>query len=254
MLLEKTCEHCGKLYKTDSRRQRFCGYVCSAKSREAKKPKASYLLLCGWCKEQFTSREKNRKYCCKSCVAKHARSLRPNRPWSEETKKKISEGLKRAFAAQPELARISSERMKTKNPMRLASVRQKVSKIFKEKGVQPKVKGGNGRPLPVPQQMLLDALGWVPEFPISLGERRPGYPTCYKADLGNPELKIAIEVDGPSHHSPRARATDQKKDSKLALLGWVVLRFSNTDVLSNLSGVLETINQEVKARLSMIFK
>ncbi len=29
--------------------------------------------------------------------------------------------------------------------------------------------------------------------------RGSGYPTCYKLDIGHQELRIGIEMDGPSH-------------------------------------------------------
>jgi very-short-patch-repair endonuclease len=79
---------------------------------------------------------------------------------------------------------------------------------------------------------MKDALAgnWIPEFSISLGKRQPGFPTCYKVDLGNPGLKIAIEVDGNTHHS--RKTVDEKKDKKLVSLGWIVLRFWNKDILN----------------------
>ena len=79
---------------------------------------------------------------------------------------------------------------------------------------------------------MLDALGagWRAEFPLSLGPRTPGYPTHYKIDLALPERKIAVEVDGFSHGSRRDQ--DEKKEAKLRSLGWIVLRFSNRDILT----------------------
>jgi hypothetical protein len=82
-----------------------------------------------------------------------------------------------------------------------------------------------------PQRALLGVLGsgWTPEFAISLGPRTLGYPTHYKLDLANAELRVGIEVDGFSHNS--RRDLDQKKDAKLASLKWTVLRFSNQEIL-----------------------
>jgi very-short-patch-repair endonuclease len=92
----------------------------------------------------------------------------------------------------------------------------------------------------VPQRVLLAALGrgWVPEFAYSLGRRTPGYPSHYKIDIAEPNLKIAIEVDGFSHHS--RRLLDQKKDEKLRSLGWGVLRFWNRDILTWNAGAPQT--------------
>jgi hypothetical protein len=93
-----------------------------------------------------------------------------------------------------------------------------------------KIRGGNGRPLTVSQQQLLTRLGptWKAEYAISLGSRTPGYPTNYKVDIALVERKFAIEVDGSGHGSPIARAQDDKKDSKLKELGWIIWRISNT--------------------------
>jgi len=37
------------------------------------------------------------------------------------------------------------------------------------------------------------------------------YPTCYKVDVGNVHLKIAIEVDGPSHCALEKTGAGQKE-------------------------------------------
>jgi hypothetical protein len=100
----------------------------------------------------------------------------------------------------------------------------------------PPVRGGNGRGPSVPQAMLADALGWRMEFVVLTNEPRgSGYPSHYKIDIANPFAKIAIEVDGNSHSSLARRAQDEKKDSFLVSRGWLVLRFSNREVMENLS-------------------
>jgi very-short-patch-repair endonuclease len=67
-------------------------------------------------------------------------------------------------------------------------------------------------------------------FSVSLGRLTHGYPSHYKIDIAEPKQKIAIEVDGNSHHS--RKALDTKKDAKLRSLGWIVLRFWNRDILT----------------------
>jgi len=124
------------------------------------------------------------------------------------------------------------ERVRALNPMESLETRRKVSSILKAMKHEPSERGGNGHGLTVPQKILMDALGenWIAEYALSLGKKTPGYPTCYKVDLANPGLKVAIEVDGASHHSRKAQ--DEKKDQKLASLGWKVLRFWNKEILS----------------------
>ena len=98
----------------------------------------------------------------------------------------------------------------------------------------PPVIGGNGRPLPAPQRILAEILGWPTEHAVPTGTwRGSGYPTAYKVDIANPEEMIAVEVDGSSRNSPSGRARDAKKDAFLAGRGWTVLRFSNREVLAD---------------------
>src|SRR6516165_4944651 len=78
-------------------------------------------------------------------------------------------------------------------------------------------RGGNGK-LTHPQILLQQALGkgWQTEYAISLGCHQVGYPSCYKVDIGNKALKIAIEVDGGGHSRPLSLNRDLKKSAKLA--------------------------------------
>jgi hypothetical protein len=124
------------------------------------------------------------------------------------------------------------ERITNLNPMSNPETRAKVSSILRAMKHKPSVRGGNGTGLTVPQKILLDALGteWIAEYALSLGRRTAGYPTAYKLDLANLELKINIEVDGGSHYGRKDK--DKKRDAKLASLGWTVLRFWNKDILS----------------------
>jgi hypothetical protein len=92
---------------------------------------------------------------------------------------------------------------------------------------------GNGR-----QNMMVNRLTtvlgpqWKLECVIELGPRQPGYPTCYKVDLGWPEKKLAIEVDGPGHSAFNQRIKDIKKDARLTELGWSVLRIRHSMIRS----------------------
>jgi len=90
--------------------------------------------------------------------------------------------------------------------------------------------------------MLAARLGWPTEVPVRTGMRRgSGHPGCYKVDIGNTSMKIAIEVDGGSHATVLNRARDIKRDEFLRGLGWTVLRFKNKEVLNSIEGVLSTI-------------
>jgi hypothetical protein len=95
-------------------------------------------------------------------------------------------------------------------------------------------RGGNGKLLPLAQLAMLHALGggWVAEHPIPTKQgRHSGYPTCYKVDIANPDLMIAIEIDGSSHRLLSRKKLDQKKGDLLSQLGWQVFRVSNEKAL-----------------------
>ena len=113
----------------------------------------------------------------------------------------------------------------------------------------PALTGGNGE-LTIPQEQLLRLLGaeFTPECSVSLGQRKPGYPTCYKVGLGCRRLKLAVELDGNSHRSKQRQILDSKKDAMLRSLGWTVLRFWNTEVLNNPSGILRQIQETMSRR------
>ena len=139
----------------------------------------------------------------------------------------------------------SSIRMRERNPMHTPGVKERVAASRRATGDwAPSVRGGNGRGPTEPQKKLLDALGagWGVELaiPTSL-PRGSGYPTAYKVDLALPSAKMAVEVDGHTHNSPRQRALDRKKDECLRGLGWRVWRFSNRAAMDDTEGCVRTV-------------
>ena len=120
------------------------------------------------------------------------------------------------------------------NPMKKEQTRKNLSKKLKSIGWKPPVRYGNGYLSPI-QEKWLDVLkkdGWVAECAIKTNHNQwdgSGYPTCYKVDLGNAQLKLAIELDGFSHNALARKALDRKKDAFLQSIGWKVLRLKNKD-------------------------
>ncbi len=55
--------------------------------------------------------------------------------------------------------------------------------------------------------------------------------------------RLVIEIDGGQHNFDVHRARDAKRDGNLERGGLRVLRFWNSDVDRNLSGVLESIDR-----------
>jgi very-short-patch-repair endonuclease len=65
------------------------------------------------------------------------------------------------------------------------------------------------------------------------------------ADFACYDLRIVIEVDGGQHAESRS---DQRRDEWFARNDFLVLRFWNNDVLSNLDGVLTSLLDALEKR------
>src|SRR5262249_29208738 len=63
----------------------------------------------------------------------------------------------------------------------------------------------------------------------------------YLPDFFWPQLHLAIELDGGQHSLAGGTSSDRRRDAWLAARGVTVLRFWNSDVVGNMSGVLEQI-------------
>lgn len=171
-------------------------------------------------------KEGRRVYCSKECSSTYRSRI------SSETMAKTN----RKYA---------SERMTLRNPMRRPEIREKVSAALRAVNHGPPVRGGNGKPATEAEIKLVEILG-----PIGFREqcvvptripRGSGYPTSYKIDCGNEMIKFGVEADGYSHRSLSRQAQDQKKDAFLESIGWKVLRFTNEEILSNPTGVFNTV-------------
>ena len=68
----------------------------------------------------------------------------------------------------------------------------------------------------------------------------------YIVDFYCKRAKLIVELDGSQHYDPAGQAYDQQRTDYLNSLGYTVLRFSNTDVKNNLSGVCAVIDRTVK--------
>jgi hypothetical protein len=136
----------------------------------------------------------------------------------------------------------ASERMTRKNPMKNPIAKEKMISAARVRGwPETSQRGGNGKSIPLPQQLLACALGWPTEVVIKTNARKLGFPPCYKVDIANETLKIAIEIDGKSHAMLVKQGQDQKKTSFLESLGWIVLRFSNAQIKTSLAQCVQTV-------------
>lgn len=143
--------------------------------------------------------------------------------------------------------KFASERMKLNNPMRKPEIRNKVSAKLREIGHSPKVRGGNGQDATDAEKilyLLFSDLGFVNQCAVPTKmPRNSGYPTCYKIDCGNAELKVGIEADGRSHESVLRKTLDRKKDDFLIGLGWKIFRFQNEKITEEPDSVFEEVTQ-----------
>ena len=63
----------------------------------------------------------------------------------------------------------------------------------------------------------------------------------YIVDFYCAKASLVIEVDGGQHYTDGGRIADAGRDRYLQSCGLQVLRFSNSDVLRNIAGVVENI-------------
>lgn len=140
-------------------------------------------------------------------------------------------------------------RFRKTNGMHRPEVRALVSTKLRAMGWKPILRMGNGTGPTIQQQALAAALGWEMELVIRTHKKQgSGYPSCYKADVGNSDLKVAIDVDGNSHMLISRKGQDQKKDELLRSLGWSVVRFSNRLVDRNLNACVQEVLSMISQR------
>lgn len=71
----------------------------------------------------------------------------------------------------------------------------------------------------------------------------------YIVDFYCPQLKLIIEVDGESHFSEDAQAYDKIRDKFMLELGLTTIRINNHDVMTNIEGIYQHIQQCVQQLL-----
>jgi very-short-patch-repair endonuclease len=70
----------------------------------------------------------------------------------------------------------------------------------------------------------------------------------YVVDFVCHAARIVVELDGESHDFDTRQNHDAIRDAWLASRGYIVLRFTNEQVLSGLEGVLSVIRETANAR------
>jgi very-short-patch-repair endonuclease len=59
------------------------------------------------------------------------------------------------------------------------------------------------------------------------------------------EVDLIIEIDGATHSTPQEISYDRYRQSKLEALGYVVIRFTNAEVIQTQDVVVERIKEKV---------
>ena len=81
-----------------------------------------------------------------------------------------------------------------------------------------------------------------------IGFRRQVPIKNYIADFACHTAKLVVEFDDGQHFSDQAEQADAARSAVIEARGFKVLRFSNHDVMTNRTGVLETIAAAVAER------
>jgi len=68
----------------------------------------------------------------------------------------------------------------------------------------------------------------------------------YIVDFFCPRAKLVVEVDGSQHFSDEMTEYDRIRDEYLSSLGLRVLRFTNTDVLTHIERVVESMVENME--------
>ncbi len=67
----------------------------------------------------------------------------------------------------------------------------------------------------------------------------------YILDFYCPALRLAIEVDGESHAKPGRDVRDERRQRWIEREGITVVRFLSSDVIGNIDGVMERLDEVV---------
>ncbi len=68
----------------------------------------------------------------------------------------------------------------------------------------------------------------------------------YILDFYSPKYRLGIEADGGDHYEDKGRQRDKLRTKELSMLGIKILRFSNLEILNNIEGVCEVIQQAIE--------
>jgi ATP-dependent DNA helicase RecQ len=101
------------------------------------------------------------------------------------------------------------------------------------------------REMPKTERLLWQKLrGLPPELGLTFRRQHPIHP--FIVDFACIKIKLAIELDGDSHDARQKQ--DKKRDEYLQSLGYLTMRFTNNELMSDIDSVVETIIREAAKR------
>ena len=190
-----------------------------------------------------------KNFCNKSCATKYS--------WNNKTGIYNGQFSNKGKKRTEEFREKQSKYMKKNNPMYNKEHRNKMVNTIRKMALEGKLKNnfkyGNGKMSKAEEFIYKDLIKL--DFEYNKGVSTKKYkklfphaeiPFSYKADYINKELKIAIEIDGNSHRYDRVKIADKKKQDVFNFYGYIVLRFSNEEILNNKDRVLKEIVECMK--------
>ncbi|MFW5770530.1 MAG: endonuclease domain-containing protein [Spirochaetota bacterium] len=72
----------------------------------------------------------------------------------------------------------------------------------------------------------------------------------YIVDFYAPQVKLVIEVDGPTHYEEKAIMFDKERTKFIESNGIKVIRFTNNEVYTNIDGILTVIENMIDECMS----
>ena len=67
----------------------------------------------------------------------------------------------------------------------------------------------------------------------------------YIIDFYSPKCRLGIEADGGQHYDEDGKQKDEIRTEELSKFGIKILRFSDYEILNNIEGVVEVIQEEI---------
>src|SRR3989344_2321891 len=68
----------------------------------------------------------------------------------------------------------------------------------------------------------------------------------YIEDFNCPPKKLIIEIDGNSHFTKQGQLRDAERSRYIASLGYRIIRYNNNDIVDNVDGVFQDLENQLK--------